>query len=982
MRRAGAQALHHVWRSQISHSAHVADFAEQVFSPHRPTFGLEDGLTRQDFVDEFSQPLNKSKTLMETLRSGPLCTEVLLNVPQNKNCLDYQTSYELLRVLRGKRDGRALKALLLRGVNSEKSNYFCGGFHWEALREMLHEENRALLEETIRCGFKLLFFVASSSAHYLTAASLPFLMGIINGRTESIGTGLALYTDFACAMRTAEICFTGPEKGLPVHGGVYRLLAPVARRFPGVAQYLLCTPGVPLYAADAMRLGLIQLRVSDQPELSIRELLSATGRWDYHTVAEALLHAQDLLAGEEPHDPCTLTEERLAWIAECFGLEMDLERIIFNLEAFRAKHKGSSASSKSRPTTGNGWSGMPRQMETPWEWADKTLAIIRSVSPTALKVSLELLRRAQQDTLSLSELLRLEFRAVMRLMRHHDFHYAMQRDDDLQASATPGKPPVFSIRSKPLPRVAPEFSPNDVFEVSQADVEAILEPFDWEKEGLVDFDAINETWAEDDIIAHVNRAQAEKRVETTEALATNRTAVDAAFVPVTDIFGELAQLWTEMGAQDDVHDRIRWPNHLEHFKAFEYLFDGPTAAKVAELQKSLALYERLLTLDGMERQLAQQYLWEKWDRYLPVEDEAPKAADDQDLVTIRFRQLYDTARQLKQLRNSKYESTTDLREVSSGFLGTSEDAAHETAASLEARLRHAVLLTSEVDLRVIQNARTALAVELEGREEIPSQAELMDLFQRLVREEVMASVPDAVSPDRDTWSPDVLIDPQQGEDKNDLTEAHLHADGKTRPRAFQPVPPTPSERLTLPMESFFERRIQHVMSGWPLNQQQILIAIEVETAKRLKAQGIDLADPALDVTASVQEAWKKAKFEVMRDRRVRGLPVVLDVQPRSALKELQGQWSGGYKLYPHEERMLWSGETTYPAGEAVSLRERSVPSPPPIPPAAAAAATAANASSAPPSPTPCDAERAARPPTASSPKPKGRKSKAKASAKG
>eukprot|EP00667_Euglena_gracilis_P002808 EG_transcript_2814 len=880
MRRAGARELPRVWRGRRpAHSAPLADPAARAFLPRRPAGA---SVARQDYVDELAQPLNQSRTLMETLRSAPLCTEVLLNVAQNHNRLDYHTADALLRALRAKRDGRALKALLLRGAGSDEANYFCGGFHWEALRELLHEGNGALCEETVRCGLKLVFFTASSSAHYLTSVSLPFLMAIINGRAEGVGTGLALYADFACATRAAELCFTGPERGLPVHGGVYRLLAPLARRFPGVAQYLLCTPGVPLHAADAMRLGLVQLRVNDQPELSIKELLSATGRWDYHAVAEALLHAQDLLAGEEPHDPATLTEDRLAWIEECFGMEMDLERIVFNLEAFRARHVGSAVPPQPRPSAGAG-----QRAEAPEEWADKTLAMIRSVSPTALKVSLELLRRTQRESLSLSELLRLEFRAVMRLLRRHDFHCALQRQDDLQASCASGKPMLYSVRSKPLPRVSEEFQPNDIFEVTQADVNAVLEPFDWETEGLVDFDAVNETWAEDDIVAHVNRAHAEKRVETTEALPAASREGDAAVVPVTDLFGELAQLWTEVGAADDGLDRVRWPNHLEHFKAFRYLFDGPEAAQpeVKELHAGLALYERLLRLDGWERQLAQLYLWEKWDRYLPAEDDAPKAANDQDLVAVRFNQLYNTAMQLKQLRNSKYESTTDLREVSSGFLGTSEDAVHEAAASLESRLRHAVLLTSEVDVRVILNARTALMTELEGREEVPAPADLMARFRQLVREEVMATVPGVP---KGHWRPDVLVDPQQAADPADLTEAHLLADGGARPRQFQPVPGTPAERLALPVESFIERRVQHIMAGWPLNQQQILIAIEVEAAKRLKTQGIDLADPALDMTAAVQDAWRRAKHDVMRERRERGEPVVLDVAPRGALRGLQG----------------------------------------------------------------------------------------------
>ena len=44
-------------------------------------------------------------------------------------------------------------------------------------------------------------------------------------------------------------------------------------------------------------------------------------------------------------------------------------------------------------------------------------------------------------------------------------------------------------------------------------VDALLQPFDWEAEGLVDFDAVHETWAEGDIVEHVNRAQKEGRLQ-------------------------------------------------------------------------------------------------------------------------------------------------------------------------------------------------------------------------------------------------------------------------------------------------------------------------------------------------------------------------------------------------------------------------------------------------------------------------------------
>ena len=38
----------------------------------------------------------------------------------------------------------------------------------------------------------------------------------------------------------------------------------------------------------------------------------------------------------------------------------------------------------------------------------------------------------------------------------------------------------------------------------------------------------------------------------------------------------------------------------------------------------------------------------------------------------------------------------------------------------------------------------------------------------------------------------------------------------------------------LPQE-MIKKRIEHLMIGWPMNQQQILVNIEVETAEKLKS---------------------------------------------------------------------------------------------------------------------------------------------------
>ena len=89
---------------------------------------------------------------METIRSPPLCTEIVLNVPQNENRTSLRVQKDLLAALLAKREGRALKALLVRGAASQDSNYFCGGHDWTSLQELLLQERFDVVDETIRTG--------------------------------------------------------------------------------------------------------------------------------------------------------------------------------------------------------------------------------------------------------------------------------------------------------------------------------------------------------------------------------------------------------------------------------------------------------------------------------------------------------------------------------------------------------------------------------------------------------------------------------------------------------------------------------------------------------------------------------------------------------------------------------------------------------------------------------------------------------------
>ena len=72
-------------------------------------------------------------------------------------------------------------------------------------------------------------------------------------------------------------------------------------------------------------------------------------------------------------------------------------------------------------------------------------------------------------------------------------------------------------------------------------------------------------------------------------------------------------------------------------------------------------------------------------------------------------------------------------------------------------------------------------------------------------------------------------------------------------------------------------------------------------------------DPNLDLERQMADVWAQAKYEVMQEHRARGEHVFLDVQPHMNLETLRELRAKGCQLFPHEERLLWSGETVYPA---------------------------------------------------------------------
>eukprot|EP00997_Jenningsia_sp_PLL12_P006092 NODE_2633_length_890_cov_66.356718_g2169_i0.p2 GENE.NODE_2633_length_890_cov_66.356718_g2169_i0~~NODE_2633_length_890_cov_66.356718_g2169_i0.p2 ORF type:complete len:285 (+),score=91.01 NODE_2633_length_890_cov_66.356718_g2169_i0:27-857(+) len=268
----------------------------------------------------------------------------------------------------------------------------------------------------------------------------------------------------------------------------------------------------------------------------------------------------------------------------------------------------------------------------------------------------------------------------------------------------------------------------------------------------------------------------------------------------------------------------------------------------------------------------------------------------------RMHHLYKSARRYKALQKRRSDSPHVP-------LGQRMEAQQESQ-ELTRVVQGALSLFSEVDVRVIIGVHDRLLEEAEGASTPLSREEIDQRIVSLVREEVLSTAPEALYDP--SWVPEESIDSQQTQIVEDLTDAHL-LDAGERPRDYVPREVTPEEAATLPVEKWLQATVDTVLRDWPENQRRALAALDTEVVASLRADGVDPMALSDEEFVELASRWPEMRHRAMNKRADAGLLTVMDVGPSRAVEGFQKLRRAGYRLFPHEERVLWSGETTYPA---------------------------------------------------------------------
>ena len=216
------------------------------------------------------------------------------------------------------------------------------------------------------------------------------------------GAGVSVHGRFRVA--TEKTLFAMPETGIgffPDVGATHFLPTTVGRPF---GTYLALT-GARLNAAELLEAGLATHFV---PSDALAGLEAALQGCDGDAQVAAALAA--LGAGAAP--PAAAPPPRDA-IERCFGPPRTAEAIVAALEA---EARVPPATPRARPRAPSSLARAHGLLSAPQggEWEAETLASLRRLSPTAIKVTLRLLHEAEGQPLAAC--LRAEFRASQRFM--------------------------------------------------------------------------------------------------------------------------------------------------------------------------------------------------------------------------------------------------------------------------------------------------------------------------------------------------------------------------------------------------------------------------------------------------------------------------------------------------------------------------------------------------------------------------------------
>nr|WP_207462646.1 enoyl-CoA hydratase/isomerase family protein [Azospirillum sp. SYSU D00513] len=340
-------------------------------------------------------------------RRGPLGL-ITLNRPKALNALTLDMVRVIDPALKEWAADPTVKAVVIRGAGDRA---FCAGGDVRAL----YEAGLAAREGRGSGGFTRDFFREEYSLNRRIKTFPKPYIALLDGFTMGGGVGLSVHGGYRIV--TEKTVFSMPETGIglfPDVGGTFFL-----PRCPGrIGEYLGLT-GARLKAADALYAGVGTHHVPGAELEGLLEDLSSAG-WDgdAHAVAEAVIARHAAPAGDPP-----LGLQRAA-IDRCFAGDR-VEDILAALGA-----EGT-------------------------DWATKTAADLRTLSPTSLKVTLEQVRRGRE--LSFDEAMALEYRLTQAILARPDFYEGIRA--------------VLIDKDR-----NPKWSPASLEAVGEAEIAALFDP--------------------------------------------------------------------------------------------------------------------------------------------------------------------------------------------------------------------------------------------------------------------------------------------------------------------------------------------------------------------------------------------------------------------------------------------------------------------------------------------------------------------------
>lgn len=327
-----------------------------------------------------------SDALVLTRRDGAI-THITLNRPRAINALNLEMFETITRdIAEANRDGSA--AILLDGAGDRG---FCGGGDVKEIST--GDPYRILSTEYV--------------LDYAVATSGIPVIGIMDGITMGGGIGLAGHAAMRVVTERSRLAMPEARIGIVPDVGGHLLLA----RAPGRLGELLAVTSGEMDGGDAVALGFADAYVPSARLDDLRRALAAgeDPREAVARVAEAA-PASRLLAARSWWDPIA-----------AFALGGNAEGVGAAADAFGGDADGAPAADAEAESI-DGVIRLLRALENdPGDDARGVAAVVRSMCPTSVAVTLAQIARTRDEQLSLAEVLADDLRVVVRLAHRPDF---------------------------------------------------------------------------------------------------------------------------------------------------------------------------------------------------------------------------------------------------------------------------------------------------------------------------------------------------------------------------------------------------------------------------------------------------------------------------------------------------------------------------------------------------------------------------------